>query len=72
MNENTTTPKTLWSETIIELLCIALENNNPDKDIKELLRECRNKGFKSNYLINKVKKEVGEKAALRIKIMLKK
>ena len=71
MNENTTTPKTLWSETIIELLCIALQENKPDKDIKELLRECRGKGLKSEYLIKKVKKEVDENAALRIKMMIK-
>lgn len=65
-----TMDKTLWSETLIDMLIIALVAKKPDDKIKELIRECRQKGFKKNYLVRKIKKEVDEKAAVRISKLL--
>lgn len=61
-----TIDKTLWSETLIEMLIIALVAQKPDEKIKELLIECRQKGFKKRYLVQKIKKEVNEAAASKI------
>jgi hypothetical protein len=48
-----TVAKTLWSETLIELLFVALQ-----------------KGFKTKYVINKVRRTLGEKKSRRVKQLL--
>ena len=71
--DNTTTvtvAKTLWSETILEVLYEFLKENKPDEAIKEILREVRLKGFKPPYIIEKVGMKVDEAAAERIKALL--
>lgn len=62
-----TTPKTLWTETILELLFTALKYEKSDREVKKILREVRMKGYKPSYIVNKVTKEVNEQAALRVK-----
>ena len=65
-----TLAKTLWSETIIDMLIATLKANKSDEQIKELLRECRQKGFKASYLTGKVRKELDETAAARLKRLM--
>jgi len=70
VGDDKTVAKTLWSETIIEMLCLALKANKSDQQIKELLLECKQKRFKARYLTEKVRKEVDEAAAARIKRLM--
>ena len=69
-NTSGTTPKTLWTETILELLYQTLKNNKPDKNVKKILREVIIKGYKPSYIIDKVNKHVDEGAALRLKKLM--
>ncbi|HTT09228.1 MAG TPA: hypothetical protein VMH34_10620 [Gammaproteobacteria bacterium] len=62
-----TITKTLWSETIIEMLIDGLKRNAGDKEIRELIREIRNKGFKRRYVLAKVEKSVGTPAMERVR-----
>lgn len=71
-NEDTMLSKTLWSETLIEMLIIALVANKPDEQIKELLNDCKNKGFKKSYLVEKVRKEMNDKSAHRVQMIIDK
>ncbi len=68
-NDKTIT-KTLWSETMIEMLCAALKANKSDDQIKGLLLECKQKGFKASYLTGKIRKELDEAAAARLKKLM--
>ena len=67
-----TTPKTLWTETVLELLYQALKYNKSDNNVKKILREALLKGCKPSYLITRVTKHVNEEAASRIKKMMQK
>jgi len=65
-----TVAKTLWSETVIDLLSIALEREKSDEQVKELAQECMQKGFNKDYLVQKISKEIGNKAAFRLKQLI--
>jgi len=71
LTEKTTSPKSLWSETIFEILFDLLEANKPDRDILRVLAEIRDKGYKKSYVIRKVEKKLGKSTAARINSMLK-
>ncbi len=68
--EDATLAKTLWSETIIDLLQIALDKEKPDDQVKEIAKECMQKGFKKDYLVEKITKELGNNAAFRLKQLI--
>ena len=65
-----TTFKTLWSETVLEVLYLALKYEKPDRDILEILNFIRMKGRKPEYIIRKVYQKLGEEQAMRVKILL--
>lgn len=65
-----TTAKTLWSETILEILYESLKANKSDSQISDVLREVQSKGFKREYIVEKVEKKVGDRAAMRVKSLL--
>ena len=67
-----TTAKTLWSETILEILYQSLKLNKPDNAIREVLTEVRQKGFKPGYIIEKVEKKVDKKASIRVRGLMQK
>lgn len=67
-----TTAKTLWSETILEILYETLRRNKPDKELLGVLKEVQQKGFKRDYIVEKVTKKVDDRAAMRIKMLFKK
>lgn len=62
-----TTAKTLWSETVLEILYETLRRNKPDKDVIAVLKEAAQKGFKRDYLVEKVTRKVDDRAALRVR-----
>lgn len=66
-----TIEKTLWSETLLDILIVALVAKKPDAKIKELLVECKQKGFKKRYLVGKMQKEIDNAAAARIDSLYK-
>ena len=68
----TTISKTLWSETLIEMLIDSLEKNQSDKKIKKILRGLKEKKFKAKYITKKIRKSLGEKQADRVKIIIAK
>ena len=70
-DEHETVAKTLWSETLIEVLCINLKKAKPNAAIIEMLREIKAKGFKPDYINSKVKSELGDAAAGRVRSLLK-
>lgn len=72
MEEDTTktTAKTLWSETILEILYETLRRNKDDDQVKQVLSEVRQKGFKRQYIIDKVRAKVDNKAAARVRSLL--
>ena len=68
--DDKTVAKTLWSETLIDMLIASLRANKSDAQIKGLLKECKQKGFKASYLTEKVRKELSDAAAVRIKRLM--
>ncbi len=71
-NSTTTQAKTLWSETILDVLYNTLKSDKPDYAVTQILREVRLKGFKPAYIIQKVERKVGRQASLRVKRLLQK
>lgn len=65
-----TTAKTLWTETILEILYESLRKNSSDDSIREVLIEVRGKGYKPGYIVDKVRKKVDEQAAARVKALM--
>lgn len=71
MADDTTMPKTLWSETLLEMLTIALQKNRPDREILQLLMEIREKGFRASYVVDKITKDLGPEPVPRLKSLIK-
>ena len=65
-----TVAKTLWSETLIDLLIISLQNNQSDEKVTELLKELRQKKFKRDYIISKTERALGNREATRVRSLL--
>jgi hypothetical protein len=66
----TTEVKTMWSETLLEALYVAMEKNKGNKIVIEIIKDLRAKGYENDYLIEKVQKKVGPEAATRLKNLL--
>ena len=69
-NEDQTIAKTLWSDTLIDMLIASLKAGKSDDQIKGLLKECKEKGFEADYLAGKVKKEIDAHASMRIRRLM--
>ncbi len=65
-----TAAKTLWSETILEILYETLRKNKSDKELIGVLKEVQQKGFKRDYILKKVAKKVDDQAATRVRHLL--
>lgn len=65
-----TTAKTLWTETLLEILYETLRKNASDSELQKVLGECKTKGFKRSYILEKVEKKVGAAAASRVRKFL--
>jgi uncharacterized membrane-anchored protein YjiN (DUF445 family) len=62
--------KTMWSESLLEALYVALRKEKEDKLVKEVIDDLRAKEYDDEYIINKVKKKVCPNAAVRIEALL--
>jgi uncharacterized pyridoxal phosphate-containing UPF0001 family protein len=71
-NTSLTTAKTLWTETILEILYQSLKANKPDAVIRDVLKEVRQKGFKPDEIVQKVEKYVDRQASLRVRGLMQK
>lgn len=58
--------RTLWSDTLIELLCEAVKEDWSDHAIEEIIKELYNKGYKTERLITILDKSLGPEAATRL------
>ena len=65
--DDKTTAKTIWSDTLIDLLLVTLKKNRPDDEVKKLLRELQQKGFKKDYLVDKVTRSIDENTGKRVR-----
>lgn len=67
MAEDRTKTKTLWSETQFEILYAAIKKNGADKEIIEIIKDLKERGFPPKYLVEKVQNKVGMTSANRLK-----
>lgn len=66
-----TVAKTLWSETILEILYESLRQKKGDDNIRDVLKEVQQKGFQRSYILDKVEKKVDAQAAARVRTLMK-
>jgi hypothetical protein len=66
-----TTAKTLWTETILEVLYETLRKKKDDTQLINVLKEVQAKGFRRDVIIEKVGKKVDAQAAARVRALLK-
>ncbi len=71
MSNDETIAKTIWSDTLIEVLLTALRKNVSDDKVSEIIKEVQQKGFNNDYIISKVTRELDEDAARRVKRLIK-
>lgn len=62
-----TLAKTLWSETLIEVLVAALRKKSPDDRVVNILKELKQKKLEEDYIEDKIRRELGDLAAIRVK-----
>ncbi len=62
--------KTMWSESLLEALYVALRKDKEDDVVQEVINDLRAKEYDDEYIVNKVKKKVGPNAAARIEALL--
>ncbi len=62
--------KTMWSESLLESLYVALKKTKEDTVVKDVLTELKEKEYDNDYIINKVKRKVGPTAAQRVEALL--
>jgi hypothetical protein len=63
--------QTMWSESLLEHLYLALKKNKEDAMIMELIGELRAKEYDDDFLIKKVTQKVGDATAVnRLKNLL--
>lgn len=67
-----TTAKTLWTETLLEILFESLRKNKDDATLRSVLREVQEKGYKPFYIVDKVRQKVDDRAAHRVNALLRK
>lgn len=58
--------RTLWSETLVDLLHDAVNENWSEKAIRDIIKELYNKGYKTEQLIAMLDKKIGPEAADRL------
>ncbi|MFT5395424.1 MAG: hypothetical protein ACI85N_000608 [Gammaproteobacteria bacterium] len=62
--------QTMWSESLLEHLYLALKKNKEDELILELIEELRAKEYDDEFIIQKVTMKVGAEGATRITALL--
>ncbi len=59
--------RTLWSETLIDILCDAVEHNWSQNALREIFRELSAKGIKPSKTLKIIEKKFGAETASKIK-----
>lgn len=67
----TTDIRTLWSETLIDILCDAVEHNWSRNALVEILRELSAKGIKPTQAFKIIENKYGSATAAKIKKLVK-
>ena len=62
--------QTMWSESLLEHLYLALKKNKEDELILELIEELRAKEYDDEFIIQKVTMKVGAPGATRVTALL--
>ena len=63
----TTDLTTLWSDTLLEMLNDAVQNDWSTNALMEILMELHNKGYKLGRVVRKIEKKYGQEAAAKLK-----
>jgi len=58
--------RTLWSETLVELLYEAVQDGWSDSALQDIVKELYNKGYKTEQLIHMLDKKLGPGAATKL------
>lgn len=61
-----TNSRTLWSQTALETLLLTLRDDRSDAVINEILDDMLGRSFKPDYLVDKVRQELGLVQAHRL------
>ena len=67
---DTTEPRTLWTLTMVEILCDDLVRERPDQDIHQAIRELYARNVKPSWLVRKVARELGGEYSSRLRQLL--
>jgi hypothetical protein len=62
--------RTLWSDTLVELLYDAVREEWSDNAIQEIIKELYNKGYKTEQLMKMLDMKIGPEAATRLARLL--
>ena len=62
----TTNLRTLWSETLIEMLYDAVQYDWSANALREILVELQRKGYKMDRVVKKINKKFGVEASARL------
>lgn len=62
---------TLWSETLLEMLNDAVQNDWSTNALMEILLELQQKGYKLSRVVKKIEKKYGQQAAARLREKLR-
>ncbi len=58
--------RSLWSETLVELMCEAVSEDWSEHAMGEIIKELYNKGYKTDQIIAMIDKRLGAEAAGRL------
>lgn len=72
MTLQTTQRRTLWSETLVEMLYDAVESDWSGYALREILIELHHKGYKLDKVAKMVNKKYGREAAARLLAKIRK
>ena len=72
MTLQTTQRRTLWSETLVEMLYDAVESDWSGNALREILVELHHKGYRLDKVAKMVDKKYGKEAVVRLLGKIKK
>lgn len=58
--------RSLWTDTLIDLLVDAVNHNWSDKVIQDLVKELYNKGYQTEKLMKLLERKLGPEAATKL------
>jgi len=61
-----TDPRSIWTDTVLDLLLDSLRRDRPDAEIRYYLKQLRAKGLRAGQVLQAVREVLGEAAANRV------